>query len=104
MPLVKVASLSRLPVDSVTEVTADDQIDALGHTGGRVTALNKTCLHRGVPLGQGNLSANRVAHPWHGREWDCQTATSDFDPTPKIPTFEVHVEGDAGLLDVLDRA
>lgn len=104
MPLVKVASLSQLPADSVTEVTVGNESYALCNVGGRVTAIGGTCLHRGGPLGQGGLHGNRVVCPWHAWEWDCQTGANDFDPGKKVPTYAVEVEGENILLEVPERA
>ena len=104
MSLVKVAHLSQLPADSVTEVTVGNDIYALCNVGGRVTALSGTCLHRGGPLGQGALHGNYVVCPWHAWEWDCQTGANDYDPSQKVATFAVHVEGDDILLEVPERA
>lgn len=100
MALVKVAQLSQLPADSVTEVRAGADTYALCRVGGRVTALSGVCLHRGGPLGQGALHGNRVMCPWHGWEWDCETGANDFDPSKKAAVFEVRVEGDDVLLDL----
>jgi nitrite reductase (NADH) small subunit len=104
MSLVKVASLSQLPTDSVTEVTVGNDTYALCNVGGRVTAIGGTCLHRGGPLGQGVLEGNRVVCPWHAWAWDCQTGANDFDPNQKVPTYTVAVEGDDILLEVPERA
>ena len=100
MPLVKVAQLSQLPPDSVTEVAVNGGTYALCRVNGRVTAMDGVCPHRGGPLGQGQLHNGRVMCPWHAWEWDCQTGANDFDPTKKAATFEVHVEGDDVLLAV----
>ncbi|HTT61293.1 MAG TPA: Rieske (2Fe-2S) protein [Bryobacteraceae bacterium] len=104
MPLVKVASLSQLPPDSVTEVSVGNNIYALCKVAGRVTALSGTCLHRGGPLGQGTLHGHYVVCPWHGWEWDIETGANDFDPSQKVPTYAVHVEGDDVLLEVPEGA
>jgi nitrite reductase (NADH) small subunit len=104
MSLVKVASLSQLPADSVTEVTVGADVYALCNVGGRVTALSGTCLHRGGPLGQGALHGNYVVCPWHAWEWDCQTGANDFDPSQKVATYAIQVEGDDILLEVPERA
>jgi nitrite reductase (NADH) small subunit len=100
MPQVKVAQLSQLPADSVTEVTVGADTYAICNVGGRVTAVSGVCLHRGGPLGQGAIHGNRVTCPWHGWEWDCQTGANDSDPTKKLPVFEVRVEGDDVLLQL----
>ena len=104
MPLVKVASLSKLPADSVSEVIVDNEPYALCNVGGRVTAISGTCLHHGGPLGQGALHGNNVVCPWHAWEWDCQTGANDFDPTQKVPIYTVAVDGDDILIEVPERA
>ena len=104
MPLVRVASLSQLSSDSVTEVAVGSTTYALCNVGGRVTALSGMCLHRGGPLGQGILHGKNVVCPWHGWEWDCQTGSNDYDPTLRVPTVAVRLEGDDILLDVPDNA
>src|SRR5579862_67958 len=104
MPLVKVASLSQLPPDSVTEVAVGGDFYALCHVAGRVTALSGTCLHRGGPLGQGIISGSHVVCPWHAWEWDCQTGANDYDPTQKVATYPVTLHGDDVLIEVPERA
>jgi nitrite reductase/ring-hydroxylating ferredoxin subunit len=100
MPLVKVAQLSQLPPDSVTEVAVGGDVYALCRVGGRVSALSGVCLHRGGPLGQGAIHEGRVLCPWHAWEWDCRTGANSFDPAQKVATFEVRVEGDDILLAI----
>src|ERR1017187_10337130 len=85
MSLVKVASLSQLPADSVTEVTVGNDTYALCNVGGRVTALGGTCLHRGGPLGQGALHGNHVVCPWHAWEWDSKPAPTTPIPARRFP-------------------
>jgi nitrite reductase/ring-hydroxylating ferredoxin subunit len=104
MPWVKVASLSQLPAGSVTEVTVGSDVFALCNVGGRVTAIGGTCLHRGGPLGQGALHGNCVVCPWHAWEWDCQTGANDFNPSQKVPSFAVEVNGGDILIEVPDCA
>ena len=100
MPLVKVANLAQLAENTVTEVMVGGEPYAICRVNGRVTALSGMCLHRGGPLGQGAIYDGRVVCPWHAWEWDCQTGANDFDPTQKVATFAVQVEGDDILLDV----
>jgi len=104
MPLIKVASLSQIPADSVTEVTVGGEPYALCNVGGRITALCGTCLHRGGPLGQGTLDGDYVVCPWHGWEWNSQTGANDMDPAQRVATYAVEVRGDDILLDVPERA
>jgi nitrite reductase (NADH) small subunit len=100
VPLVKVAELSQLPADSVTEVTAGDAFYAICNVAGRVTALAGTCPHRGGPLGQGAIDGNYVVCPWHAWQWDCVTGANDFDTTQHVGTYEVRVAGDDVLIEI----
>jgi nitrite reductase (NADH) small subunit len=100
MPLHKVAQLSQLPADSVTEVTVGDAFYAICNVAGRVTALDGTCPHRGGPLGQGAIHGGYVMCPWHAWQWDCATGANDFDPTKQVSTFEVRVAGDDILIEL----
>jgi Rieske Fe-S protein len=38
--------------------------------GDKFFAVNNTCLHRGGPLGQGELHGVAVTCPWHGWQYD----------------------------------
>ena len=92
MPLLKVGTLAQLPAESVMEVMVGDQPYAICHTGGTVRALSGVCIHRGGPLGQGQIHDGRVLCPYHMWEFDCVTGEYDYDATKRAPTFEVKVE------------
>ncbi|HTS28603.1 MAG TPA: Rieske (2Fe-2S) protein [Bryobacteraceae bacterium] len=100
MPFVKVATVAQLPPESVTEVMIGDQPYAICHTGGDVRALSGVCIHRGGPLGQGQIHEGRVVCPYHLWEFDCATGEYDLDPSRRVPTFEVKVEGEDVFLQV----
>ena len=100
MPLVRVTTLAQLPQESVTEVMVSGQPYAICRTGGEVRALSGVCIHRGGPLGQGQLHDGHVVCPYHLWEFDCVTGAYDYDPTKRAPTFEVKVEGSDIYLQV----
>jgi nitrite reductase (NADH) small subunit len=100
MPFVKVGKRSELPEDSVIEVSAGGEMYAICNVGGTLRALNGTCLHEGGPLGQGNVVDGRLVCPWHAWEWDCRTGENPDDPSQRVATYEVKVEGDDILLQV----
>jgi len=93
MPFVKVASLADLPPDSVMEVIAGEQPFAICNAGGSIRALSGICIHRGGPLGQGQIHDGHIVCPYHLWEFDCHTGEYDYDPTKRVPTYEVKVEG-----------
>ena len=100
MPFVKVGALSGVPENSVIEVSVGDDLYAICNVRGNLHALSGTCLHQGGPLGQGQVADGRVICPWHAWEFDCRTGENIDDPTQRVPTYEVKVEGDDILLQV----
>ena len=104
MAWIPVAKVSQLSPGSVTEVMVNRRPYALCNVDGEVRALSGICVHRGGPLGHGTLHDGRVVCPFHMWEFDCRTGEYDYDPTVRIPTFEVKVEGEEILLQVPDRA
>ncbi len=104
MPFVKVANLSTLAADSVTEVLVDEYPYAICNAGGEIRALSGICIHQGGPLGQGQIHDGRVICPYHLWEFDCRTGEYDYDPAKRVATFEVRVEGDDIFLQVPERA
>ena len=100
MSFVKVGFLSKLPPGSVTEVEIAGRTLALCNAGGTIHALDGVCPHAGGPLGQGALHDCMLVCPWHAWEYDCRSGENDFDPTIRVDTFPVRVEGDDILVDV----
>jgi nitrite reductase (NADH) small subunit len=100
MPFIKVGSVSALPCDSVMEVMVGDDLYAVCNVGGTVRALSGVCIHRGGPLGQGQIHEGRVVCPYHLWEFDCRTGVYDYDPAKRVATFQVKVEGDDIYLQV----
>lgn len=100
MALVKVASVGDVHQDSVHEVMVGKTPYAICNVGGKITALLGICPHRGGPLGQGAIHGEYVVCPWHAWEWNCSTGENDMDPTKKVATYEVKVEGGDILLDL----
>ena len=97
---IKTIDVSALPPGRCTEVSVEGKPVALYNVGGRFYATSNTCLHRGGPLGQGMLDGPAVMCPWHAWSWDVTTGENTANPTLKIATYEVKVEGDAVLVKV----
>lgn len=104
MPFVVVGKVSGLPPESVREVLVNGEPYAICNVGGEVHALSGVCLHRGGPLGQGQIHEGRVVCPFHLWEFDCRTGEYDYDPAQRVATYEVKVEGDDILVRVPEGA
>ena len=90
---VKVANLSDLGPGSSITVEAKGKAVALFNVDGAVYALDNTCLHRGGPLGEGFLEDDVVTCPWHMWEYNVRTGEKVGDPSLKVATYPVEVEG-----------
>jgi nitrite reductase/ring-hydroxylating ferredoxin subunit len=92
--LVKVASISELEVGSCKTVEVNGKVIALFNVGGKVFALDNTCLHQGGPLGEGLLEGEVVTCPWHFWEFNVRTGEKVGESSLRVATYPVQIEGD----------
>ena len=97
---MKVANVSQVPPETVIEVMVGGEPYAICHSDGNLRALSGVCLHRGGPLGQGQIHQGHVVCPYHLWEFDCATGAYDYDPNQRVATFEIKVEDGDILLQV----
>ncbi len=97
---VKVAQVGDLKPGGGKVVTVKDKAIALFNVDGTLYAMDNTCLHRGGPLGEGELEANVVTCPWHGWQYDVKTGVSETNPSVKVKTYEVKTEGSSILISL----
>lgn len=100
MPLIHAGKVSALPPDTVIEVMAGDRALAVCNVGGSIHALEGVCVHRGGPLGQGQIQEGRIVCPYHLWEFDCSTGMCEFDSTKALAKFPVSIEGGEILVQV----
>ena len=91
---IKVASISELELGSCKTVEVQGKVIALFNVGGRIYALDNTCLHQGGPLGEGRLEGEVVTCPWHMWEFNVRTGEKVGEPSLRVATYPVQVEGD----------
>jgi nitrite reductase (NADH) small subunit len=92
--LIKVASISELAVGSCKTVEVNGKAIGLFNVGGKVYALDNTCLHQGGPLGEGLLEGEVVTCPWHFWEFNVRTGEKVGDPSLRVASYPVQIEGD----------
>lgn len=91
---VKVASKSEVSPGEGKVVEAEGKTFALFNVEGTFYALDNTCLHRGGPLGEGQLEGKVVTCPWHAWQWDVTTGVSKMNPETKVANFPVEIRGE----------
>ena len=89
---VRVAAASEIQPGKGKLVEVDGRYIALFNTGGAYYAIDNTCLHRGGPVGEGDLEGVVVTCPWHGFQYDVTTGRNILDPDVGLETFAVRVE------------
>jgi nitrite reductase (NADH) small subunit len=91
---IKVASISELSPGSSKTVEVNGKAIALFNVGGKIYALDNTCLHQGGPLGEGLLEGEVVTCPWHFWEFNVRTGEKVGEPSLRVATYPVQVAGD----------
>jgi nitrite reductase (NADH) small subunit len=68
------------------------KILAVFNVDGAFHAIDNTCIHRGGPLGEGDVEGSIVTCPWHGWQYDVTTGACVANPSAKVERYEVRVE------------
>jgi 3-phenylpropionate/trans-cinnamate dioxygenase ferredoxin component len=66
---------------------------AVFNVDGTYFAIDNTCVHRGGPLGEGELEGDTVTCPWHGWQYNVKTGMSINNPSACVKSYQVKVEG-----------
>ena len=94
MALQKVTRVSEIPAGSIKTVQVGDRLLAVAIVAGAVYAIDNTCLHRGGPLGEGQLEGTVVTCPWHGWQFDLATGKAVQNPNAGVACFKAELRGD----------
>ena len=86
---VKAADKGDLIEGSGKIVSVEGRSIALFRVKNEFFALANVCLHRGGPLGEGNVSGSVVTCPWHGWKFDIRTGSFTIIPTLKVAAYKV---------------
>lgn len=96
---VKVCKKADVPEGHGRTVDVKGKPVAIFNVGGSFCAISDTCLHRGGPLGEGELAGNIVTCPWHGWRYDVTTGANELNPSISVQQYQVKVEGDDVLVE-----
>ena len=87
-----VALVKEVPPGTGRAVEVEGRAVALFNVGGTFYAIDGTCLHRGGPVGEGDLEDEIVTCPWHGWQYDVTTGRNVMDPDIGLAQYEVEIE------------
>jgi len=94
MAFLRTARRDEVPPGTIREFQVDGKNLAISNVGGKLYAIHNTCLHRGGPLGQGELAGETVTCPWHGWQFNVVSGKSSVNPAVGVACFPVEVRGE----------
>ncbi len=90
---VKVASTIEVTPGAGIVAEVSGQAIAVFNVDGTYYAIDNTCVHRGGPLGEGDLEGEDVSCPWHGWQYNVKTGACVNNPSASVKSYQVKVEG-----------
>lgn len=99
MAFARTAKTNEITPGTIREFQVEGKAVALANVGGKYYAINNTCLHRGGPLGQGDLNGAVVTCPWHGWQYDVTTGKVKQNPAVGVDCYPVEVRGEDIFVD-----
>lgn len=63
-------------------------------------AIQNNCLHRGGPLGEGEVRNYEVTCPWHGWKYNLIDGSFSLIPTLKVKSYAVKVGPEGVFVEV----
>lgn len=94
MAFLRAARKDEIPVGTIREFQVDGKTLAISNVDGTFYAISNTCLHRGGPLGEGELKGKIVTCPWHGWQYDVTTGKAVLNPAVGVACFPLEVRGE----------
>lgn len=86
-----VARADEIPPGTGKQLLLGDRVIALFNVDGTFYAMDGVCLHRGGPVGEGDLEETIVTCPWHGFQYDVTTGRNVMDPDIGLEPYPVEV-------------
>ena len=91
---VRVASAAEIKPGQAHVVEVNGKTIAVFNVDGTFHAIDNTCVHRGGPLGEGDVEGSVVTCPWHGWQFNVTTGECLKNPAAKVEVYQVKVEGE----------
>jgi nitrite reductase (NADH) small subunit len=100
MAFLRVSKKDEVPAGTIREFALDGKVVAIANVAGKLFAINNVCLHRGGPLGEGELNGQVVTCPWHGWQYDVTSGKLATNPAVGVQTYAVEIRGGDIFVDV----
>ncbi len=100
MAFLRATRIDEVPEGAIREFQIDGKTVAIACVSGKLYAIDNVCLHRGGPLGQGELSGSIVTCPWHGWQYDVTNGKLKINPAVALQCYPIEVRGQDVFVDV----
>jgi len=100
MALLRAAKRDEIPAGTIREFQLNGTTVAIANVDGKLYAINNVCLHRGGPLGEGELNGKIVTCPWHGWTYDVTTGKTTMNPAVGVVCYPIEIKGDDVFVEV----
>jgi len=100
MAFVRATRREEIAPGTIREFQLEGKAVALANVEGKFFAVNNVCLHRGGPLGEGELDRQVVTCPWHGWQFDVTNGQLLTNAAVTLTCYPVEVRGDDIFVDV----
>ena len=90
---VRVAGTDDVKPGSGMVAEVNGKAIALFNVEGKYHAIDNTCVHRGGPLGEGDLEGEVVTCPWHGWQFNVATGACVNNPAARVTSYQVQIDG-----------
>ena len=87
------AKTDDIPTGRGKTVSLGEKRIALFNVDGAFYAIDDTCLHRGGPLGEGELEGCIVTCPWHGWKYDVRSGEMTMNAAARVNCYQTRTEG-----------
>lgn len=90
---IRIAGIADIKPGSGTTVEVGGKSLAVFNVEGSYYVIDNDCVHRGGPLGEGELEGNTVTCPWHGWSYDVKTGKCINNPSACVKSYPVTIDG-----------
>jgi nitrite reductase/ring-hydroxylating ferredoxin subunit len=90
---VRVAGTDDVKPGSGMVAEVNGKTIALFNVEGKYHAIDNTCVHRGGPLGEGDMEGEVVTCPWHGWQFNVTTGACVNNPSAQVTSYQVQIDG-----------
>ena len=99
MAFMRAARVVELPPGKIREFQLNGTTIALANLEGKFYAINNVCLHRGGPLGEGEMEGTAVVCPWHGWKYDVTTGKLLTNPAVAVACYPTEIRDEDVWVD-----